>query len=124
MHHRDIDEWREPLQGAKDQGPMRPRAGQGYIEMITPGLGSVAAYPSRAGRTIGGHPVTENTILTHEASAAGRGFVPLIVPTTINEQSHFILLKSSASIGMTCMPSGRRPTTESHRAARGLRCDG
>src|SRR5450432_2896187 len=92
MHHRDIDERRKPLQGAEDQGPMRPGAGQGDIEMITPGLGSVAADPRRAGRTVGGHPVAENTVLTHETSAAGRSIVPLIVPTTVNEQSHFILL--------------------------------
>src|SRR6202022_4219188 len=71
---------------------MRPGAGQGDIEMITPGLGSVAADPRRAGRTVSGHPVAENTVPTHETSAAGRGIVPLIVPTTVNEQSHFILL--------------------------------
>jgi len=59
--------------------------------MMTPSLGSVASDPRRAGRTITGHPAAENTVLTHETSAAGRGIVPLIVPTTVNEQSHFIL---------------------------------
>src|SRR5271155_3704801 len=60
--------------------------------MITPGLGSVAADTRGARRTVGGHPVAENTFPTHETPAACRGIVPLIVPTAVNEQSHFILL--------------------------------
>src|ERR1700738_2575331 len=92
MHNRDIDEWRKPLQGAEDQGPMRPGAGQGNIEMIATGFGPISADPRRAGRTVSGNPTAENAVSTHETSAAGRGIVPLIVPTTVNEQSHFILL--------------------------------
>src|ERR1700721_4728928 len=102
-----------PFRARKIRVRCAPGAGQGYIEMITPGLGSVAADPRRAGRTVSGHPVAENTVRTHETSAAGGGIVPLIVPlivpTTVNEQSHFILLKSSASIGLTYMPCGRAP---------------
>src|ERR1700721_1074606 len=99
-----------PFRARKIRVRCAPGAGQGYIEMITPGLGSVAADPRRAGRTVSGHPVAENTVRTHETSAAGRGIVPLIEPTTVNEQSHFILLKSSASVALTyiCLGEGGR----------------
>src|SRR5450631_1838582 len=100
---------------------IRVRCAQGQArEMITPGLGSVAADPRRAGRTVSGHPVAENTVLTHETSASGRGIVPLIVPTTVNEQSHFILLvKLRRELGVGA-PACRQLSMVSELAWKGL----
>src|SRR5690606_30920446 len=55
---RNRDDILELLQLAKDQRPMRPWAGERYIEMITPRLGLEAAAASFRRRPVKRYPVS------------------------------------------------------------------
>src|SRR5690606_35818944 len=76
---RDGDHVFEPLEGARDQRAVRPRAGIGDVEVIAAWLGGKAARTSRSGRAVGGHPVAKARILAPEASAAFLGIIPDVV---------------------------------------------
>src|SRR5437868_3310152 len=49
----------EAFEGAHDQRAVRPWAGIGDVEMITPGLRLEAAFAGRAGCAVGRHPIAE-----------------------------------------------------------------
>ena len=82
--HRDVDQAFQALELAQDQGAVRPRAGEGYIEVIATGLGLEAAFTTRAWRAIGGHPVAALCLFPLE-SAIGATFVPLVFPLSFDQ---------------------------------------
>src|SRR5690606_27085557 len=72
----------QPLQLAEDERAVRPRAGEGDVEVIAAGLGRVAAGAVRR------HPLAERTFRAHEAATGLLGVVPLVVPDAVDQQAH------------------------------------
>mmetsp|Transcript_12887 Transcript_12887/g.14173 ORF Transcript_12887/g.14173 Transcript_12887/m.14173 type:complete len:92 (-) Transcript_12887:83-358(-) len=59
VHDRDADMVGQVFQLPKDQGAVRPRAGERYIEVIASTLGSKTSAPCWASPPVNGDPVAK-----------------------------------------------------------------
>src|ERR1700722_13803182 len=85
IRDRNGDRGLKPFQHAKDQGSVRPGTGQRNVEMIAPRLCPEAAVAGWSWRPVRSDPVAEHSVLTLEASIAGRIVGAMISPVAINE---------------------------------------
>src|SRR5262245_59085946 len=85
---RQADRLFETLEGAHDEGGMRPWAGIGDIEMVAPGFSLEAAFAGRAGRAVGCYPIAEQRGRPFETATGSGCVVPLVVPSAFDEASH------------------------------------
>src|SRR5690606_32038191 len=104
----NADQAVEPFELAKDERAMRPGAGERDVKVIAPGFGLVPARAARAGRAIGRDPVPERRLLAHEAPAGAFGVVPLILPDTVDKQSHRFSPPAAVPAQAYCKTIARR----------------
>src|SRR5690554_2582299 len=83
VHHRHTDVRLQALEFAEDQGPVRPGAGHGYVQVITAACRRKTTLTRWSGGAVCGDPVTEAGGFTLELAAGFVGVVPLVVPFAV-----------------------------------------
>ncbi len=82
----------QTLELAVYQGAMGPGAGIRHIQMIAARFRPKAASATRAGPAVGGDPITEGGFETFKSAVGFLRIVPVLVPDTIDEQTHYLSL--------------------------------
>src|SRR5690606_15743918 len=71
------------------QGAVRPGTCQRNVEVIAAGLGLEAVAARRARAAIGRDPVAELCVAAYEAATRACRVIPLVMPFTVYQKSHF-----------------------------------
>src|SRR5690606_32630841 len=69
-------------------GAVRARPGERNRVRVAASVGGKVAIAARPGAAVGGVPVAQLRLAAHEAPAGGLGVVPLVRPSSVDEQSH------------------------------------
>ena len=81
---------------------MRPGAGKGHVEMISPGRGLEPALAAGAGRSVRRDPVAKLRVFSNEPALTCLGVVPLLAPLSVLQLSHSLAPLAS---GPVCLHS-------------------
>ncbi len=76
------------FQRPEDQGPVRPGAGVGDIEVVAARLGLEPALAGRPRRAVRRDPVAEPALAADKPAAGSGGVVPLVAPDAIDQEPH------------------------------------
>src|SRR5690606_23907874 len=89
------------------------------VQPVAAGLGAVAGLPIGTRTAVGAQPVTEAGLLPPEFAVAGR-VIPLVLPFTVDQQSHESLLLCAA-FDACRQPNDWAGTRRRHGRDRGFR---
>src|SRR5690606_12598328 len=86
---RYTDHFFESFQASHNQCTVRPWAGERHIKMVALGFGPKATHAAGPRAAVSGDPVAELSIAADKASARTARIIPLVMPFSIYEKTHF-----------------------------------